>query len=254
MHQLPMRGQNKLVGSKSASNHNMEQEDGRMKETYIEDAQGNRTPWNCDEEWMLNWMKDHPPLYSWHVVLKNGLVYLCEYRLDKTVTVDSTEGFQYIVHCEKPGKVQKFLDNCNYQLKQTREWTRSDTRPGIGLTKETIDKLLIMWPPNNYGMDHTFNVDFITSNWGYGCNVEVSYKGPHYSDGKRFDTYANYDRHTVDEPSKRELIEFCDRIEISFNISMDRRSTPSKIIDRAVDLTKDKRLWEIFRSIMKEDL
>ena len=69
-----MRGQNKLVGSNSASDYNMEQEGGRMKETYIEDAQGNRTPWNCDEKWMENWMKEHPPLYSWHIVLKNGLV------------------------------------------------------------------------------------------------------------------------------------------------------------------------------------
>ena len=232
---------------------------GKEKCRYVEDFQGNRSDWRNDRKWIIRFLKEHPPVYSWVFEIDDHRnIMMTEYnpkRCNGGPTGCKGEvgcDYSFLIHTDDVIDVRTILDVECFNLRDNRNYTKMDTRPNLGLSKATCELCVEKLPPKNYGCGSTFAIGPLKAHeWGYGCRMEVIYRDPHFADGKPFDTYANYDgRCKEPEPSEFELVQYCDRIDVQFTISMDRRSTPTEVIDRAIALCFDERMKMLMDEVM----
>ena len=220
---------------------------------YIEDLNGEMKEWKEGDEFIEKWLRENPPIYYWVFDLeKDGTIGVYQGNPDT-----GEHELTYKIHCRNAKKVCDALDYKGWKMRQAdSKYTLCHRREGLGLTDEIVDYCVKNLPPDNYGADSTFAIPMGESEWGYGYDVEVKYKHPHYSDGREFDTYANYDyprTKYVPEPSKRDLVKYCERIEVKITFDFDTRTTPTKVIEKAIALSRDKRIKAIMEEILKAD-
>ena len=209
----------------------------------ITSRSGRTRPFGTDDRSITRWLKDHPPMYAWVVRSDGNLVRLYEYDPKGEPSKSDPGTPEYTITCD--GDARDLADRIGIEAHRLRingGYTKASIRTGTGLTDALTSRFLATAPPNQYAPLHACNTRYIVADWGYGARSEVSYVRPHYADGRPFDTMANYERPTVEEPSKRDLVQYCERIEVSFTITMDRKLAPTAVISNALALTRDQRI------------
>lgn len=211
------------------------------------------------EESIVKWHQEHPPMFYWVVR-----------KVDKHTANIHIGNPKDGLHKEIAYVMTVYQHNIDsfIQLFEYKEWKLRTSDPffclytrnrkeRLGMSDDAIDFCLENYPPNNYSADMTFGfAPAHYGNWGYGTHIDIEYHHPHYSDGRKFDTYANYDRRIGDlvpEPSKKELISLCERIKVVITIDMDKVTTPTHIIDKVIRLPLDERLHRLLKEVTLDD-
>lgn len=230
---------------------------------------GETRPWSSDDKHMEDWMRDHPPMYSWRADLsKDGkYITLTEYDPDgkgviphmcdiRGIGMHSTDGSaSYEIHCDNPRKVCDRLMCLDMNLRRDEHYALVHRRAGLGMTDELVQFCLMNHAPTNYGQNaEAFDyVIGFPSHWGYGAHGEVRFSEIEYPNGESWDTYQNERRHTKDDPNVEERIRWCNRINISIKLSLDAKTTPTSVLAKALRFTDDPRVKAIVEEIFTED-
>ena len=239
-----------------------------MIEYWKDCRTGETHPWSSDDKHMEDWMRNHPPMYSWRVDLSKGrYITLTEYNPDgkgviphicdiKGIGMHSTDGSaSYEIHCDSPRKVCDRLMCLDSDLRRDEHYALVHRRTGLGMTDELVQYCLVNHAPTNYGQ-YAEAFDYVTgfpSHWGYGAHGEVRFSEIEYPNGESWDTYQNERGYTKDDPNVEERIRWCNRINISINLSLDAKTTPTSVLAKALRFTDDPRVKAIVEGIFTED-
>lgn len=242
---------------------------------YWKDCKTGEThPWSSDDKSMEDWMRAHPPKYAWLVHLAGHRPYItlteyCPYAETKDLIAETkaqmcndnvNEGRiggqpSYEIHCDSPCKVCDHLSVLDTDLRRSEQYALVHRRSGLGMTEELVMSCLLNHPPTHYG-DNADAFDYVMgfpSRWGYGAHGEVRYTDIEYPDGKRWDTYQNERSHVMDDPNEEECIRWCKRINVSINLTLDAKTTPTSVLAKALRFTDDPRVKAIVEEIFTED-
>lgn len=236
---------------------------------YWKDCRTGEThPWSSDDKHMEDWMRDHPPMYAWRVdLIKGRYITLTEYNPDgkgviphicdiKGIGMHSTDGSaSYEIHCNSPRKVCDRLMCLDMDLRRDEHYALVHRRAGLGMTDDLVQFCLMNHAPTNYGQNAEA-FDYVTGfpcHWGYGANGEVRFSEIEYPNGESWDTYQNERGYTKDDPNVEERIRWCNRINISINLSLDAKTTPTSVLAKALRFTDDPRVKAIVEEIFTED-
>ena len=234
---------------------------------------GETHPWKSDDKSMEEWMRAHPPKYAWLVNLTGHKPYitLTEYRpyaetkdliaevkeqmCDDNVSEGRIGGQpSYEIHCDSPRKVCDHLSVLDADLRRDEQYALVHRRAGLGMTDELIQFCLLNHAPTNYGQSAEA-FDYVTgfpSHWGYGAHGEVRFSEIEYPNGESWDTYQNEIGYTKDDPNVEERIRWCKRINVSINLTLDAKTTPTRILEKALRFTDDPRVRKIVEEIFTE--
>lgn len=216
----------------------------------ITDTNGNTEEVKDAEKWLL----EHPPMYYWFILPKKDFdgFEIFEGRMHRPNGYDDQphDCPTYTVKGDRKDYEDMMITES--RLRDSGKYAIADKRNDVGLTDELKAYLLKNYPPENYGHMHdAFDIRTDTpGGWGYGTEVEVRYKGVKYPDGTYWNTYQNeYGFHKAD-PTKKQIIEWCDRIDVNITITMGKKHTPTEVIERALRLTEDRRLHDLLNEVI----
>lgn len=222
---------------------------------YVKNVKtGETESWLSADFAMKKWLLDHPPYIYWNVTQDTKNKRLLVY--DGPVLGNGNDKLCYEIHCENMKEVYGRLTIMEHHLREDMRYALITRRPGLGISGDTIQYLCDRYNFNNYGsrsdcFDWIFK-GYPEGNFGYGVHSEIRLNEIRYPDGSEWDTYQNEYGYTKEDPNHRERITWARRIDVSVNMTMDTRDTPTQIIDRAVRIVEDPRLIALLKEIFEE--
>lgn len=185
---------------------------------------------------------------------EDDIAHMCD---TKGIGMHATDkSVSYEIHCNNPRKVCDTLMTMDMQLRRDKGYAVVHRRSGLGLTEELVQFCIMNHAPTNYGQNaeaFDYVISGFPSHWGYGANGEVRFSEIEYPNGESWDTYQNEIGFTKEDPSVEERIRWCNRINVSIQLSLDAKTTPTSILAKALRFTDDERVKEIVRGIFTED-
>ena len=222
---------------------------------YVKDIKtGETSSWLSEDFAMKKWLLDHPPYIYWNVIqdTKNKRLLV----FDGPVLNEGNDKLCYEIHCENMKEVYGRLTIMEHHLREDMRYALITRRPGLGISGDTVQYLCDKYKFNNYGsssdcFDWIFK-GYPEGGYGYGVHSEIRLNEIRYPDGSEWDTYQNEYGFTKDDPNHRERVTWARRIDVSVNMTMDTRDTPTKIIDRAVKFVENPELIRLLQEVFRE--
>ena len=222
---------------------------------YVKDVKtGETSSWLSEDFAMKKWLLDHPPYIYWNVIqdTKNKRLLV----FDGPVLNEGNDKLCYEIHCNNMKEVYGRLTIMEHHLREDMRYALITRRPGLGISGDTVQYLCDRYKFNNYGSrSDCFSWIFKgypEGGYGYGVHSEIRLNEIRYPDGSEWDTYQNEYRYTKDDPNHRERVTWARRIDVSVDMTMDTRDTPTKIIDRAVKFVENPELIRLLQEVFRE--
>ena len=210
--------------------------------------------WRSDDDSMMKWLLDHPPYIYWNFIQDTKNKRLLVY--DGPVLHDGSDNLCYEIRCNNMKEVYGRLTITEHHLREDTRYALITRRPGLGISEDTIQYLHDRYGFNNFG-SRSDCFDWISKGYpkgdfGYGVRSEIRLNDIRYPDGSEWDTYQNEYRFTKNDPDHMERIKWARRIDVSVNMTMSTRDTPTGIIDKAVRFVENPELIRLLQEVFRE--